>query len=216
MIQETCQLYGRDNSTVTLLAVSKTCSVDSINEAIAVGQRIFGENYVQEALVKIKRLQKAAVDWHFIGAIQRNKTQQIAKSFDWVHSVASVKVARQLNDQRPKSMLPLNVCVQVNISQEEQKAGISIGELSPLLQEIISLPRLKLRGLMTVPKFTQAFSAQRLPYRALRMTRDRLQQCLGVELDTLSMGMTADLGAAIAEGATIVRVGTAIFGPRIA
>ena len=214
-IQEACQLYGRDKSQVRLLAVSKTHSAAAIQAAIDAGQQAFCENYVQEALAKMQMLKEKTIEWHFIGTIQRNKTRMIAESFHWVHTVASVHVARQLNEQRPTSMSPLNVCVQVNISQEAQKSGVSLGELSPLLQEIVTLPRLKLRGLMAVPKFTQNASAQRMPYRALRMTRDRLQQHVGVALDTLSMGMTADLEAAIAEGATMVRVGTALFGPRV-
>ncbi len=197
---------------VSLLAVSKTRTVAEIREALAAGQIAFGESYVQEALEKIMALADAPIEWHFIGPIQSNKTAQIAAHFDWVHSVDRLKIAQRLNDQRAEPG-PLNVCIQVNTSGEDSKAGIQASELQGLAQAICQLPKLRLRGLMTIPAPEPDRSKQRLPFHQLKLYLDDLNR-LGMGLDTLSMGMTDDLESAIAEGATIVRIGTAIFGSR--
>ncbi|MBI2969239.1 MAG: YggS family pyridoxal phosphate-dependent enzyme [Gammaproteobacteria bacterium] len=205
--------YGRKTGSVTLLAVSKSQPAAAVLEAIAAGQRDFGESYVQEAIVKIAALDDPGLCWHFIGPVQSNKTRVIAARFHWVHSVDRIKVAQRLNDVRAPDLPPLNVCIQVNISAEATKSGVEPGRLPQLAGAVSALPRLRLRGLMALPAPTGEFDLQRRSFRALRELLDDLLRA-GLELDTLSMGTTADLEAAIAEGATIVRVGSGVFGPR--
>jgi len=214
-IEAACAVAQRPVQTVTLLAVSKTFPADAVREAHAAGQRAFGENYVQEALEKIQALAalRSVLEWHLIGPLQSNKTRAVAEAFDWVHSVDRLKIAQRLSEQRPPEAPPLNVCLQVNISGEASKSGVPPAEVSALAHAVARLPRLKLRGLMAIPEPAGDFAAQRAPHRALRELMQRLQ-AEGLALDTLSMGMSADLEAAVAEGATIVRVGTAIFGSR--
>jgi pyridoxal phosphate enzyme (YggS family) len=202
---------GREADSVQLLAVSKTKPSADIAEAYQAGQRHFGENYLQEALTKQKELHHYQIIWHFIGPIQSNKTKQIAENFLWVHSVDRLKIAQRLNDQRPKLLVPLNICLQVNISQEESKAGIKLAELATMIEKVECLPRIKLRGVMAIPEPAQDEQQQRKPYRQLYQTIKALKK---PELDTFSFGMTRDLNAAIIEGATIVRIGTALFGAR--
>jgi len=200
-----------------LLAVSKTFPADAVVEAMAGGQRAFGENYLQEALDKmheVARLQPdTAVSWHFIGPIQSNKTRPIAASFDWVHTVERLKIAQRLSEQRPPERGPLDICLQVNISGEASKSGASEAELPELARQVAALPNLRLRGLMAIPEPTTIEAEQRAAFARLRTLFERLRAD-GLALDTLSMGMSGDLPAAIAEGATIVRVGSAIFGAR--
>ena len=203
---------GRQPSQVSLLAVSKTFPASYIEAAIEAGQSAFGESYVQEAVKKITQLRRAA-EWHFIGPIQSNKTAQIAECFSWVHSIEREKIAVRLNDARPADLPPLDVCIQVNVSGEGSKSGVKPGEERALAEAISRLPRLRLRGLMAIPEPTPDVALQRSRYALLRELRDGLV-AEGHPLDTLSMGMSDDLEAAIAEGATIVRVGTAIFGAR--
>ena len=205
--------WQRPAGAVQLLAVSKTMPVDALREAMAAGQRRFGESYLQEALDKMAGLRDAAPEWHFIGPIQSNKTRAIAEHFDWVHSVDRLKIARRLSEQRPRDRGPLAVCLQVNIDREDGKAGCDPDQAPALADAIARLPGLHLRGLMTLPMRRQGLDAQREPFRALRTLYDTLRTHYPA-LDTLSMGMTGDMEAAIAEGATIVRVGTGIFGPR--
>lgn len=212
-ITEAEQRFGRRPGSVTLLAVSKVHPAAAIKEAYSAGQRAFGENYLQEALVKIHELTDLDLEWHFIGPIQSNKTRLIAEHFHWVHSVDRLKIARRLSEQRGANLPPLNVCVQVNVSDELSKSGVTLDEVSDLVLAVAELPQIHLRGLMTIPLPSAEFNAQRAPYRTLRSALERLSAS-GPPLDTLSMGMTADMEAAIAEGATIVRVGTAIFGAR--
>jgi pyridoxal phosphate enzyme (YggS family) len=206
--------FGRKANSVQLLAVSKTKSPQAIRRAYAAGQRCFGESYAQEAQEKIPSLADLNIDWHYIGPIQSNKTKLIADTFSWVHSIDRLKIAQRLNEQRSASLPPLNVCIQVNISAEASKSGVAETELLSLAQAIMSLRRLKLCGLMAIPAPAESLEQQRLHFARLRSLRDELQHQLGVTLDTLSMGMSDDLEAAIAEGATIVRVGTDIFGER--
>ena len=207
----------RDPATIELLAVSKTWGVEDVLDAARVGQRLFGENYEQEAVAKIAAIQAARPDlnleWHFIGPIQGNKTRSIAEHFNWVHSIDRERIARRLSEQRPASMPPLNVCIQVNISGEKSKSGAVPSEVEELARQIEALPNLRLRGLMAIPELEGDPQKQREPFQQLRQIYERLRG-QGMKLDTLSMGMTDDMGAAIAEGATIVRVGTAIFGQR--
>jgi pyridoxal phosphate enzyme (YggS family) len=215
-IHEAAKQYHRAPASIHLLAVSKKKSIELIRQAYHSGQRWFGENYLQEALNKIRALKDLKdVEFHFIGDIQSNKTKLVAENFTWVHSLNREKIAKRLNDQRPSHLGPLNVCLEVNISQEKSKSGLlDFKALSALAQFIIAAcPRLKLRGLMSIPSPTDTFEAQRRPYAHLKQMFDELHQS-GVPLDTLSMGMSYDLEAAIAEGATIVRVGQAIFGSR--
>lgn len=212
-IQEAERVYGRQPGSVQLLAVSKTRPASDLLEAHQAGQERFGESYLQEALQKIQQLDNWDAEWHFIGRIQSNKTRPVAENFDWVHSIEKLKQARRLNDQRPDNLPPLNICLQVKLDLEEAKGGIAPGKLVELITQISELPRLRLRGLMTLPAPTRGFESQCRPFRKLRQLRDQLSSAQ-IPLDTLSMGMSADLEAAIAEGATIVRVGTAIFGPR--
>jgi pyridoxal phosphate enzyme (YggS family) len=198
---------------ITLLAVSKTIPAERIAEACAAGQRAFGENHAQEAVEKITVLAALPLDWHFIGPIQSNKTRLIAQHFGWVHSVEREKIAERLNAARPEGMAPLNVCIQVNVSGEASKSGVAPGEEAKLADAIARLPRLKLRGLMAIPEPTADMALQRRRFALLRDLKEALR-ARGHALDTLSMGMSDDFESAIQEGATIVRVGTAIFGPR--
>lgn len=202
---------------ITLLAVSKTCSAEAVRTAFAAGQRAFGENYVQEALVKIGALAdlRSQLQWHLIGPLQSNKTRAVAEAFDWVHSVDRLKIAERLAAQRPPALPPLNVCLQVNISGQASKSGVAPADVPALARAVADLPRerLVLRGLMAIPEPAAGFTAQRQPHRALGELLGALNAA-GHRLDTLSLGMSADLEAAVAEGSTLVRVGTAIFGNR--
>ena len=209
-IREAAQASQRDCAAVGLLAVSKTKPAAAIREAFAAGVQDFGENYLQEALEKQAELSDLALTWHFIGPIQSNKTKPIAEHFAWVHSVDRLKIAQRLSDQRPAHLPALNICLQVNVSAEASKSGCNPDELPELAQAVTQLPNLRLRGLMTIPEPTDDPSEQRAAFARLR----ELQQSLNLDLDTLSMGMSHDLEAAIAEGATWVRIGTALFGAR--
>ena len=208
---------SRAPQSVSLLAVSKTFGPDAVIEAAEAGQRAFGENYLQEALDKMAAVHVARPDllleWHFIGPIQSNKTRPIAERFDWVHAVDREKIARRLSEQRPAHLPPLNVCLQVNISGEASKSGVVPEEVMRLAQQVAGMPNLKLRGLMAIPEPADDPEQQRAPLRRMRELLASLQTA-GLPLDTLSMGMSSDLEAAVAEGATIVRIGTAIFGKR--
>jgi pyridoxal phosphate enzyme (YggS family) len=210
-IRESCGLWHRNPESVLLLAVSKTKPASDIAEAYRAGQRHFGESYCQEALKKQQELGAYDITWHFIGPIQSNKTKWLARDFGWVHSVDSLKIARRLSEQRPAHLPPLNICLQVNISGESSKSGITLPELPELIRQVADLPHLKLRGVMAIPSPETDFEKQRVPYQSLYQAVKRLNN---PELDTFSFGMTDDLNAAIAEGATIVRIGTAIFGSR--
>ncbi|GLU30695.1 YggS family pyridoxal phosphate-dependent enzyme [Trinickia caryophylli] len=214
-IADAAMAAGRDPSSVRLLAVSKTFPADAVRDAFSAGQRAFGENYVQEALAKIESLAeyRAQLEWHFIGPLQSNKTRPVAEHFDWVHSVDRLKIAQRLSEQRPAHLPPLNVCLQVNVSGEASKSGAAPTEATALARQIAALPNLRLRGLMSIPEPADGLEAQRAPHRALHILFDQLRG-EGLDLDTLSMGMSSDLEAAVLEGATIVRVGTAIFGGR--
>ena len=227
-ISQACAACGRQPSDVLLLAVSKTQTWQAVVQAAAAGQRAFGENYVQEGVDKIARVREAQaasvagegaqwpdLQWHLIGPLQSNKTREVAEHFDWVHSVDRLKIAQRLSDQRPAHLAPLQVCLQVNISGEASKAGVAPGDVLALARAVQALPRLVLRGLMSIPEPAHDDTARRAPHRALRELRDALQRAEpSLHLDVLSMGMSDDLEAAIAEGATMVRVGTAIFGRR--
>ncbi len=204
---------GRDPASIKLLAVSKTQPVAKLQAALAAGQTAFGESYLQDALPKIEAIGERA-EWHFIGPIQSNKTRQITAHFDWVHSVDRIKIAQRLNEQRPKELPPLNVCLQVNTSAEATKAGIPPADIRALAEAVNLLPHLRLRGLMAIPAREQDPVRQRQPFQQLRRLFEQLN-AEGFNLDTLSMGMSSDMEAAIAEGATLVRIGTAIFGPRL-
>ncbi|POZ52271.1 YggS family pyridoxal phosphate-dependent enzyme [Methylovulum psychrotolerans] len=203
--------YGRRSNTVALLAVSKTQPAAALAAAYQAGQRHFGENYVQEALAKQQQLGAFDMTWHFIGPIQTNKTKLIARHFAWVHSVDSLKIARRLSEQRPATLPPLNICLQVNISTEDSKSGLSLSELSDVYQQIAQLPNLKVRGVMAIPAPETDFAKQRLPYHTLMQAVMALK---AADFDTFSFGMSGDVEAAIAEGATVVRIGTALFGAR--
>lgn len=209
-IREAAQAVGRDPDAVGLLAVSKTQSAEAIREANAAGLVHFGENYLQEALEKQASLADLALTWHFIGPIQSNKTKAIAAHFDWVHSVDRLKIAQRLSEQRPAQLPPLNVCLQVNVSGEASKSGCAPDEVEALANAVAALPGLRLRGLMAIPEPSNDPAEQHAAFARL----SQLQQQLDLELDTLSMGMSQDLEAAIAEGATWVRIGTALFGAR--
>ena len=204
----------RDVAEVRLLAVSKTFDATAVRSLAACGQQEFGENYVQEALDKQAQLADLPLVWHFIGPIQSNKTRAIAEHFSWVHSVDRLKIAERLSAQRPAGLPPLQVCIEVNISGESSKGGVAVAELPELAAAVAALPRLQLRGLMAIPAAVADQDAQRAAFRQVRQAYDALI-ARGYTLDTLSMGMSADLEAAILEGATIVRVGTALFGERI-
>ncbi|ATJ85470.1 YggS family pyridoxal phosphate-dependent enzyme [Ralstonia solanacearum] len=219
-ITTACMLASRDPASVTLLAVSKTFDADAVRRAHAAGQRLFGENYVQEGIAKIDALADlrsgpGAIGWHFIGPLQSNKTRAVAEHFDWVHSVDRLKIAERLSAQRPAGLPPLQICLEINISRQASKHGVppdADGVLA-LARAVAALPGLQLRGLMAVPEPAGDPAARRAPFAALRALADRLREA-GLPIDTLSMGMSADLEDAIAEGATIVRVGSAIFGAR--
>jgi len=214
-IAEDCTRAERSPKSVALLAVSKTRSADEIRAAAATGQTAFGENYLQEALDKIEALSDLSLEWHFIGPIQSNKTRPIAENFHWVHSVDRLKIAERLSNQRPHYATDLNICIQVNISAEAQKAGCSVEELPELARAIAALPKICLRGLMVIPEATVDDQLLRTRFRQTAELLESLKPEIPT-LDTLSMGMSGDLDAAIAEGSTMVRVGTALFGPRIA
>ncbi len=215
-LTEALAAAGRPADAARLLAVSKTKPAGMIREAWRLGQREFGENYVQEALEKQAELADLEdIVWHFIGPLQANKTRAVAEHFDWVHSVDREKVARRLNDQRPEALRPLEVCLQVNVSGEASKAGIGFDELEDLAGKVLALPRLRLRGLMAIPAPADGLARQREPLARLRLALDALRRRFPeAPLDTLSMGMSDDLEAAVLEGATLVRLGTAIFGTR--
>ena len=204
---------GKNPDDISLLAVSKTWPASDVREAAAAGQKAFGENYVQEGIDKVVELAALGLEWHFIGPLQSNKTRRVAETFDWVHSVDRLKIAERLSEQRPDSLPPLQICLQINVSGEDTKSGLPINEASAIAHRIAQLPRLQLRGLMAIPAPVDDFSEQRNAFRRLREIFEQLKKD-GLSLDTLSMGMSHDLEAAVAEGATLVRVGTAIFGER--
>lgn len=227
-IHATAIAVSRRPDSVALLAVSKTFGADAVLEAVAAGQRAFGENYLQEALAKMAEVELALksgqesdvlLEWHFIGPIQSNKTRAIAEHFDWVHTVDREKIAQRLSQQRPPQLAPLNICLQVNISGEASKSGLAPAEVADVARAVAGLPGLKLRGLMAIPEPSDDLQKQHAAFRRTRELLEQLQQDPGMQqtgqqLDTLSMGMSADMAAAIEEGATIVRVGSAIFGQR--
>jgi pyridoxal phosphate enzyme (YggS family) len=216
-IAAAAQAANRPASSVQLLAVSKTFPMEAVLEAIAAGQRAFGENYLQEGVEKIAAVARAqpdtALEWHFIGPIQSNKTRPIATNFNWVHTVERLKIAQRLSEQRPPELGPLNICLQVNISGEATKSGATAAELPALARQVAALPNLQLRGLMAIPEAQTDPALQRAAFAKLRQLADSLRAD-GLTIDTLSMGMSGDMAAAILEGATIVRVGSAIFGLR--
>ncbi len=214
-IAAAAQQAGRAPEDVALLAVSKTVGPGIVREAFDAGQRAFGENYVQEGVEKIVALAdlRSQVAWHFIGPLQSNKTRLVAEHFDWVHAIDRLKIAQRLSEQRPAGMAALQVCIQVNISNEASKSGVAPEDLPELARAVAALPGLRLRGLMAIPEPASDPAAQRRPFAAMRSLLQSLQAA-GLALDTLSMGMSGDMDAAIAEGATIVRIGTAIFGAR--
>jgi pyridoxal phosphate enzyme (YggS family) len=213
---QACAEAGRGDESVTLLAVSKTFGAEAVREACAAGQAAFGENYVQEALAKMAALAdlRPRLQWHLIGPLQSNKTRAVAEAFDWVHSVDRLKIAQRLAEQRPANLPPLQLCLQVNVSGEASKSGLAPAEVAATAAAVAALPRVRLRGLMAIPEPMADAAAQRAPHRALRELLVAVNAETGLRLDTLSMGMSADLEAAIAEGSTLVRVGTAIFGGR--
>jgi pyridoxal phosphate enzyme (YggS family) len=212
-IAAACMAAGRDPRDIVLVAVGKTFPADDLRAAHAAGQRDFGENQVQEALAKIERLGNLSLVWHFIGPVQSNKTRAVAERFDWVHSIDRLKVAERLSAQRPEALAPLQACVQVNVSGEASKNGVPPAEAPALARAVASLPRLRLRGLMTIPEPTTDAALARRRFETLRDLQGELARG-GLPLDTLSMGMSDDFEAAIAAGATMVRIGSAIFGPR--
>ena len=225
-IAAACRQHGRDPATVTLLAVSKTFPLEAVCEALRAGQTAFGENYVQEGVDKIRTLQQwrdqppaeglapaVVAQWHCIGPLQSNKTRPVAEHFDWVHSVDRLKIAQRLSEQRPPGMAPLQVCIQVNVDGGPNKSGVTPDEAPALAHAVAALPRLQLRGLMCIPEPAESFEQACEVFGRARRLFDRLRG-EGLDLDTLSMGMSADLEAAIASGSTLVRVGTAIFGAR--
>lgn len=205
--------YGREPGSVRLIAVSKTKPMELVLRAIDCGQTDFAENYVQEAVQKIAQIDRPGLTWHFIGPVQSNKTKPIAAHFDWVHSIDRLKIAERLNTARPEHLPPLEICLQVNISHEASKSGVNADELVDLAMACNELPRLRLRGLMALPAPVTDFDQQRQSFYEVKMLLVELKRSLP-DLDTLSMGTTADMEAAIAEGATMVRIGTALFGPR--
>jgi pyridoxal phosphate enzyme (YggS family) len=212
-VRSSSQKSRNGNNDILVLAVSKTRDANEIGNAHACGLSDFGENYLQEALEKIEALANLDLTWHFIGPLQSNKTRAVAEQFHWVHTVDREKIARRLNDQRPEHLPPLRVCLQVNISAESSKSGISLEDLPALADAVATMPRLALRGLMAIPAATNDEQQQRVAFSRLREALNALRVKYP-DMDTLSMGMSADLEAAIAEGSTIVRIGTAIFGPR--
>ncbi len=212
-IRDAAKLAGRAPESVRLLAVSKTWPLSSVLAAADAGQPAFGENYVQEGVDKVAATAGQALEWHFIGPLQSNKTRPVSEHFDWVHSIERLKIAERLSEQRPSHLKPLQVCVQVNVSGEVSKSGCSPEEALELCRAVAALPGLQLRGLMAIPEPTDDLAAQRAPFRQLREIFEMIRAA-GLPLDTLSMGMSHDIEAAVAEGATIVRIGTAIFGER--
>lgn len=212
-IIEAAKQAGRDPESIRLLAASKTNTPDNLREAWEAGQTVFGENYLQEGLVKIRALSDLPIEWHFIGPIQSNKTKLIAENFSWVHGIDREKIATRLSVARSELLPPLQVCVQVNVSGEITKSGVDPEKAAELATFISEQPRLQLRGIMAVPELTAVTALQREQFQMMREVYEQLQQD-GFNLDTLSMGMSEDLENAIAEGATMVRIGTAIFGPR--
>ena len=220
-IATACQLAGRNVEEVTLLAVSKTFGAEAVRTAAAAGQRAFGENYVQEGIDKIAQLRDLALEWHCIGPLQSNKTRPVAEHFDWVHTVDRLKIAQRLSDQRPAHLPPLNVCIQVNVDGGDNKAGVPPEEALELALAVAKLPRLQLRGVMSIPEPHPEFAAQKAVHEAAHALFERIRVALAAHADahsapwdTLSMGMTADLDAAIQAGSTMVRVGTGVFGAR--
>ncbi|WP_428617579.1 YggS family pyridoxal phosphate-dependent enzyme [Shewanella sp.] len=214
-IAQAAQNSSRDSKDIQLLAVSKTKPISQIVAAYDAGQRLFGENYVQEGEEKVKALRESHgdIEWHFIGPLQSNKSKSIAEHFDWMHTLSREKIARRLSEQRPEELPPLQVCIQVNISQEESKSGVSPEEIAPLADAISALPKLTLRGLMAIPTATSDQSVQQAEFRQMQTLFKQLQQSYPA-IDTLSMGMSQDLELAIASGSTMVRIGSAIFGER--
>jgi hypothetical protein len=212
-IAAACLAAGRDPQAVRLLAVSKTFSAAAVAEAHAAGQTAFGENYIQEALEKMAALRQLPLEWHCIGPIQSNKSRLVAEHFDWVHTVERLKIAQRLSEQRPAELPPLQVCIQVNVDAGASKSGVAPQEALALAQAVAALPRLRLRGLMCIPEPAPDFESARAVFARAKTLFDELNRA-GLQLDTLSMGMTADLEAAIHAGSTLVRVGTAIFGRR--
>ena len=212
-IQQACITAARDPLLVRPLSVSKTFPASQVAEAFAAGQTAFGENYIQEAVEKITALAHLPLEWHCIGPIQSNKTRLVAEHFDWVHSVDRLKIAQRLSDQRPDNLAPLNICLQINIDGGPTKSGVTPEEALALAQAVAQLPRLRMRGIMTIPEPSEDFASASKAHREARALFDSLCQS-GLALDTLSMGMSADLEAAISEGSTMVRVGSAIFGGR--
>ncbi len=213
-IEAAAKKFGRAPDDIALLAVSKTMPASAVEQAVAAGQRRFGENYVQEGVDKIDALSSGEpLEWHFIGPLQSNKTRPVAERFAWVHSIDRLKIAERLSEQRPDALPPLQICLQVNISGEASKSGLAVGDVPLLVRRVAQLPRLTLRGLMAIPQPEADFAKQREAFGRLREVYDALNRD-GFGLDTLSMGMSHDLEAAIAEGATLIRVGTAIFGER--
>ena len=212
-IERAARAAGRDPSGIRLLAVSKTFSPAAIREAFQGGQHAFGENYMQEAIQKMEALRDLPMEWHYIGPIQSNKSKAIAEHFQWVHSVDRLKVAERLSAARPSGIPPLDICIQVNVSDESTKSGIPPGQALDLAKEVKVLPRLRLRGLMAIPEATEDRAVQHERFSQLRRLKERISS-EGIDLDTLSMGMTDDLEAAIDEGATLIRVGRGIFGER--
>jgi pyridoxal phosphate enzyme (YggS family) len=208
-----CQAAGRSPEAVQLLAVSKTFGPDAVAEAFAAGQRAFGENYIQEAVAKITALRHLPLQWHCIGPIQSNKTRLVAENFDWVHTVDQLKTAKRLSEQRPADLAPLQVCIQVNIDGGANKSGIVPQDALALAQAIAALPRLELRGLMCIPEPCADYAGTLAVHQQVKALQDHLR-AQGLSLDTLSLGMSADLEAAVQAGSTLVRVGTAIFGTR--
>jgi pyridoxal phosphate enzyme (YggS family) len=210
-----CTAADRDPATVRLLAVSKTFPAEAVREALAAGQTAFGENYVQEGIAKIQALTdaRAQLEWHCIGPLQSNKTRVVAEHFDWVHSVDRLKIAERLSEQRPPDLQPLQVCLQVNVDGGANKSGVAADEALALAQAVAALPRLRLRGLMAIPEPAADFAAQRDLFLRAHAVYEQIRDS-GIALDTLSLGMSADLEAAVAAGSTMVRVGTAIFGGR--
>ncbi|MDF1688504.1 MAG: YggS family pyridoxal phosphate-dependent enzyme [Cycloclasticus sp.] len=207
-------LTNKNALPVKLLAVSKTRPASEVAVLYKAGQRDFGENYLQEALKKQQLLAHLDMTWHFIGPIQSNKTRDISRYFSWVHSVDRLKIAVRLDQQRPVNLAPLNICLQVNIDEEETKSGFYLDELPNVIEAILALKNVRLRGLMAIPKVNKSIHEQRLSFKKLAEAQEKINQSFNIKLDTLSMGMSGDLKAAIAEGSTMVRIGTAIFGER--
>jgi pyridoxal phosphate enzyme (YggS family) len=207
-------LANKNALPVKLLAVSKTRPASEVAVLYKAGQRDFGENYLQEALKKQQLLAHLDMTWHFIGPIQSNKTRDISRYFSWVHSVDRLKIAVRLDQQRPVNLAPLNICLQVNIDEEETKSGFYLDELPNVIEPILALKNVRLRGLMAIPKVDKSIHEQRLSFKKLADAQEKINQSFDIKLDTLSMGMSGDLEAAIAEGSTMVRIGTAIFGER--